>query len=118
MYEHRTQPLLPRDRFYRRLAVHGGTATLIIAGSLLLGILGYHYIEDQDWIDAYASATMILSGMGPLIPLRTNAGKVFAGTYALFSGIVFLSTVSLLIAPFAHRMLHRFHLEQGKRAQD
>lgn len=116
MYEHRTQPLLPRDQFYRRMLLHGGTATIIIAGSLLIGMLGYHYIEDQGWIDAYASATMILSGMGPLAPLKSDTGKIFAGTYALFSGIVFLSTVGLLIAPFAHRMLHRFHLEQGSRS--
>lgn len=116
MYEHRTEPLLPRDQFYRRLLRHGAIAGIVIAGSLLLGMLGYHFIEDQGWIDAYASATMILSGMGPLAPLQTNAGKVFAGTYALFSGIVFLSTVSVLIAPFAHRMLHRFHLEQGRRS--
>jgi hypothetical protein len=115
MYEHRTQPLLPKDRFLHRLAVHGGMAALIITGSLLLGILGYHFIEGQDWVDAYASAAMILSGMGPLAPLRTNGGKLFAGTYALFCGIVFISTIGVLIAPFAHRMLHRFHLEKGDR---
>jgi hypothetical protein len=115
MYEHRAQPLLPRRQFYHRLARHGILAVAIMAGSLVVGILGYHVIEHQGWIDAYASATMILSGMGPLTPLQTNAGKLFAGTYALFSGIVFLSTVGLLIAPFAHRMLHRFHLEDRER---
>jgi hypothetical protein len=118
MYEHRTQPLLPRDQFYRRLIRHIGTAAAIIAGSLFIGILGYHYIEGQGWIDAYANAAMILSGMGPLTPLQTDTGKVFAGTYALFSGIVFISTIGVLIAPFAHRMLHRFHWEQFKHTKD
>ena len=116
MYEHRTQPLLPKDKFFRRLVGHMGVAAGIIAGSLLIGMFGYHFIEEQGWIDAYVSAAMILSGMGPLAPLRSDAGKVFAGTYALFSGIVFLSTVGVLIAPFAHRMLHRFHLERNERA--
>ena len=118
MYEHHTQPLLPRDQFLKRLARHGGFACLIIFGSLTIGMFGYHFIEGHDWIEAYADAAMILSGMGPLTPLRTDAGKVFAGTYALFSGIVFLGTLGLFIVPLAHRMLHHLHLEKGRPPKD
>ena len=74
-------------------------------------MVGYHFSEGLDWVDSYANASMILSGMGPLHPLKTTEGKLFAGTYALFSGVAFLTTVGFLLAPIAHRLLHKFHFE-------
>jgi hypothetical protein len=110
-YEHRRQPLLPPQAFLRRLASHGAMALVVIAGALGIGIAGYRTTEGMSWLDAYLNAAMILGGMGPVGELRTSAGKVFAGTYALFSGIVFLVVAGVLFAPLAHRLMHRLHLE-------
>lgn len=120
MYEHRTQPLLPRRKFLRRLAVHGLVATGVVAGSLGLGILGYHFVAGLPWVDALLNAAMILTGEGPVDPMRTQAAKLFASLYSLFAGVVFLAIASILMAPVAHRLLHRLHLEaqdgEGPRA--
>jgi len=79
--------------------------------SLSIGIMGYHFFENLPWIDAFANAAMILSGMGPLSTLQTSSGKLFAGCYALFSGLAFLIIMGLVFAPVVHRFLHKFHLE-------
>ncbi len=113
-FEGRFQPLLSRGEFTRRLAAHGGAALLVVLFALAIGMLGYHATERMSWIDSFVNASMILSGMGPVGELRTNAGKAFAGCYALFSGFVFLFAVSLMLAPVAHRVLHRFHLEESE----
>ena len=110
MLEHRRQPLVPRAVYLRRLLRHGGIALSLIAGSLLLGVLGYRFIGGLAWVDAIENAAMILGGMGPTSPLTTDAAKLFAAFYALFSGIVFLVGVAVLLAPVVHRFLHRFHL--------
>jgi len=115
-YEHRSQPLLPRRLFLRRLGRHALAAAVIIAASLGLGILGYHILEGLPWLDALLNASMILGGMGPVNELHSSAGKLFASFYALFSGIIFLATAGILLAPLAHRVLHRLHLEGEKRA--
>lgn len=112
MFEHRNEPLLSRHDYYRRLARHGLIAVGLLAAGLGVGMCGYHFLEDQRWIDAFANAAMILSGMGPLDPLKTSAGKLFAGIYAIFSGVAFLTTVGVLLAPVVHRFLHRFHVER------
>lgn len=109
-YEHRTEPLLPRELFHRRVGRHVLAAVGFVAAALALGVAGYHYLEALPWIDALLNASMILGGMGPVNELHSVAGKLFASFYALFSGIVFIATAGVLIAPFAHRMLHRFHL--------
>ena len=109
MYEHRRQPLLPRPAFYARLVRSFGLAGAIVLGSLGLGMVGYHFLEHLPWLDAFLNASMILSGMGPLGELKTDAGKIFAGTYALFSGIMFISAAGILLAPVAHRVMHKFH---------
>jgi hypothetical protein len=111
MYEHRNDPLLPRSAFLQRLASHAGIAVGIVAGSLVIGILGYHFLEGLAWIDALVNAAMILGGMGPVDALHSNAGKLFASFYALYSGIVFLLTVGIIFAPVFHRILHHFHLD-------
>lgn len=111
MYEHRTKPLLPFPLFVRRFLNHALVAALLIFGSLAIGVLGYHELENLGWVDSLLNASMILGGMGPVNPVITTAGKIFASAYALFSGIVFLVVVGVLFAPLFHRFLHRFHLE-------
>lgn len=112
-YEHRTEPLLPREQFYRRLIRHMLLAFGLMAGSLGLGVLGYHLTEGLSWLDSLLNASMILSGMGPVAVLHSPAGKLFASFYALFSGAVFLGMAGIVVAPIAHRLLHRLHLEEG-----
>ena len=111
MYENRSKPLLPRRQFYARIARSFWFGTLILTGSLGIGMIGYHELEKMPWLDAFANASMILSGMGPLAPLETSAGKLFAGCYALFSGLAFVTTVGVVFAPVFHRFIHKFHLE-------
>ena len=111
MFERHSQPLLARRAFYRRVSRYTGIALLTVGLSWLIGILGYRLFEGMSWIDATLNAAMILGGMGPVDTLHTDAGKLFASFYALFSGIVFLVSVGVLIAPLFHRLLHEFHLE-------
>lgn len=110
-FEHKNQPLLARKAFLKRLAFNFTAATLIVALSLLGGMLGYRYCEGMEWIDAFANASMILSGMGPLAPLQTWGGKLFAGLYALYSGLILVLACGIVLAPVVHRMFHHFHLD-------
>jgi hypothetical protein len=112
MYEHHRKPVLPRDQFLRRVARHGGVSGFIIALSLGMGTVGYHLFADLGWIDALLNASMILTGMGPVAVLTTDAAKLFASCYALYSGIVFLAATGVLFAPFLHRILHMLHAEE------
>jgi hypothetical protein len=109
MFERRHQPLLPTAHFRRRLARYFGVAGTIVVSSLALGIVGYHFIVGLPWIDAFLNASMILSGMGPVNEIHGDFAKLFAGCYALLSGLVVLTTAAILFAPVVHRMLHRFH---------
>ncbi|MBC8097927.1 MAG: hypothetical protein H7Y11_00665 [Armatimonadetes bacterium] len=111
MFEHHTEPLMPKAAFLRRTARFVAVALLFVMVSWLIGILGYRLFEQMAWIDAILNAAMILGGMGPVTPLRTDGGKLFASFYALFSGIVFLVSVGVLLIPILHRLLHQFHLE-------
>ena len=111
MFEHHRQPLLTPREFIIRQLVYLLAAMGIIAGSLALGIVGYHFTENLPWIDSLVNAAMLLGGMGPVNELHTTAGKLFASFYALYSGIVFLVSVGVILAPLYHRFLHRFHLE-------
>jgi hypothetical protein len=113
-FEHRQQPLLPPREFAHRLARNFAVASMLVGLSLFAGMAGYHYLEGMDWLDAFASASMILSGMGPLEPLRTPAGKLFAGFYALYSGLAVIVATGILVAPVIHRMLHSFHVTPDK----
>ncbi len=117
MFEHRKQPLLDRRRFLRRLLLSALTGGALIVLSLLIGMLGYHYFEAMPWIDAFANAAMILGGMGPLGPLQSTAGKLFAGLYALYSGLALILITAIVFAPMVHRLLHRFHIERESRDQ-
>src|SRR5207253_8568194 len=100
--------------FVRRLATSFSAASLFVGLSLVGGMAGYHYLEGLSWIDAFANAAMILSGMGPLAPLQTWSGKLFAGLYALYSGLAFILATAIVLGPVVHRVLHRFHLEVDK----
>ena len=110
-FESRHQHLLGFGAFAQRFAKHVGVASLLVLPSLLVGIAGYHFLEGMTWIDAFANAAMILSGMGPLEPLKTNAGKIFAGAYAIWSGLILIVAAGVILAPIVHRVLHRFHME-------
>jgi hypothetical protein len=114
MFEHRTKALLPRRQFYHRVARSAVLGSSVIAGALLIGMAGYRVFGNMGWIDSFANASMILSGMGPLTEMKTSTGKIFAGCYALFSGVAFLTSIGLVFAPIFHRFLHRFHLETAK----
>lgn len=111
MFEHRKQPLLTSRSFLKRQLISLLVAFMIIIGSLVMGVLGYHYLEGMAWIDALVNASMLLGGMGPVDVLHTVNGKLFASFYALYSGIIFLVVVGVIFAPLYHRFLHRFHLE-------
>lgn len=114
MYEHHKQPLAKRSIFAKRLALNGLIGAALLSLSLALGMAGYHFLEDLPWIDALLNASMILGGMGPVNPLQTNTGKLFASFYALYSGVVLLAAVGILAAPILHRFMHRFHLAEEK----
>src|SRR5262249_53916698 len=113
-FESRQQPLLSREKFLRRLAHNIAAAGILIGISLLIGMTGYHCFEDLPWIDAFANASMILSGMGPLGELKTWGGKLFAGCYALYGGLSLIRPTSVIMAPILHRVMHRLHLEASK----
>jgi hypothetical protein len=95
------------------VAEHVAISTGAIAAGLAIGILGYHYIAHFSWIDSLLNASMILGGMGPMGNLEGNAAKVFASIYALFAGIVFIGVLGMLLAPFVHRLMHRFHIDEA-----
>ncbi len=109
MYEHRGQPLLSTKAFRRRLLRHFGVGLLILVGSLALGMAGYAYFEGLGWLDSFLSAAMLLGGMGPVGAPVTPGGKLFAGFYALYAGMVFLVAAGVILAPIGHRLLHHFH---------
>jgi hypothetical protein len=114
VFESRNEPLLPMRRFLRRQLDHVLLGLAIIALSLGLGLAGYHVFEGLGWLDALLNAAMILGGMGPVDPIRTTAGKIFASFYALYSGVVFLVVVGIMMAPIVHRLLHRLHLGETR----
>lgn len=110
-FEHLKQPLLPREKFARRVFAFTVVGSGLILISLVGGICGYHYFENLHWIDALLNASMIMGGMGPVSELHTNAGKIFASFYALYCGAVLLIAIGIIMAPVLHRFLHRFHLD-------
>ena len=109
MYERRSDRVLPRKRFVKRFARHVSLAMLVLVSSLGLGMAGYEYFEGLSWVDAFLNAAMLLGGMGPVESPATPGGKLFAGLYALYAGMVVLVVASIILAPVVHRVLHRFH---------
>jgi hypothetical protein len=111
MFERREEPLLARAAFLRRMALYAIIALSVDAGSLAVGVLGYHVLEGLSWVDSLLNAAMILGGMGPVSELHTTPGKLFASFYAIYSGVIFLVVAGVLLAPIVHRFMHYFHLE-------
>ena len=114
-FEHRAQPVISAREFLLRLAHSGLIGAVLIAISLFVGMIGYHVFERLSWLDSFLNASMLLGGMGPLTPPVTEAGKLFAGLYALYSGLFVIFVAGLILAPVVHRILHRFHLEDRER---
>jgi hypothetical protein len=113
MYESRKQPLLPPSAFIRRVLSHLAAAFLLLGGSLAIGMTGYIQFEHLAPLDAFVDTAMLLGGMGPVHMPKTDAGKLFAGCFALYAGLVFIATAALALGPVVHRVLHRFHLDKG-----
>jgi hypothetical protein len=112
VYESRKQQPIAGRVFAQRLMLHLGIAGALLAASLAIGMIGYHVLERLPWIDAFLNASMLLGGMGPVDPPHTDAGKLFAGCYALYAGLVFIITAGLLFTPVLHRLMHRFHWDE------
>jgi hypothetical protein len=112
MYESRRDHPLPLGRFLARLARHFGAVLILLAISLAIGMSGYIRFEGLAWRDAFLNAAMLLGGMGPVNALQTNMGKLFAGTYALFAGLVFIFSAGILLAPLLHRLFHTLHWDR------
>jgi hypothetical protein len=117
-FEHHSEPILHRKKFLLRFAGTTFAGILMVLMSLVLGIAGYHYLESLSWLDAFANAAMILSGMGPLAQPQTILGKLFAGCYALYSGLAVFIVVGVTFAPVIHRFLHKLHAEKSYQQGD
>ena len=113
-WEKHHQPLLPAPLFIMRMVRWAGAAVVVVVVSLLAGVCGYHFFEKLPWLDSLLNASMILGGMGPVDPVKTQAGKLFASFYALYSGLALITIAGLLLAPVVHRFLHKFHLQAGR----
>ena len=116
-FERRRHPLLPPRRFVGRMLKAIGLWLALAIVGLAIGMAGYAKFEDMSLADAYVNAAMILSGMGPMGELKTTAGKIFAGSYAIFSGLIIVIATAFVLAPIFHRVLHRFHVETGEEDQ-
>ncbi len=116
--EYKSKPLLPRKKFYVRVARYASVSFILLAVSLAIGIFGYHYFNELNWIDSLLNASMILTGMEPVDPMKNNLAKWFASVYAIFSGVAFLSTVAVFLSPLVHRLMHKLHLENEKNANE
>lgn len=111
-FEHHSEPVIPFDQFIKRIVRYTFFSFLLLGVSLGIGVLGYHFINNLPWIDALLNASMILTGMGPIDPMKNDAAKLFASFYSIFSGVVFLSTVAVFLSPVAHRFLHKLHVDE------
>ena len=114
MYESRRHRPIPAPHFVRRMLWHVAGASAIVAASLGIGMAGYAWYEGLAWRDAYLNAAMLLGGMGPVEMPQTPGGKLFAATFALYSGLVFLVAIGVVLAPIVHRVLHTFHWESDE----
>jgi ABC-type phosphate transport system permease subunit len=113
MYEHKSQPLVPKKVFYKRMLNNILTAIGILSVSMLIGVIGFCLTAGASWVDGFHNSAMLLSGMGPVLDKYPGTGaKLFSSFYALFSGIVFITNIGIILAPAIHRLFHRLHLEQ------
>ncbi len=114
MYESSTHPPLPRKQFLQRVLRHAAIALALLLFSLALGMAGYMAFENLPWRDAFLNAAMLMGGMGPVDAPHTDSGKVFAGLYALYAGLLFLIIAGIVLTPVVHRVMHRFHWQEDK----
>ena len=112
MYEAKAHPPIARHLFVRRVLLHAAAALALLLFSLMIGMAGYIYFEQLPWRGAFVNSAMLMGGMGPVDVPLTDGGKVFAGLYALYAGLVFIVAASLLFAPIVHRLMHKFHWER------
>ena len=117
-FEHLTEPVATRARFFRRLGANVGLALVFITLSLAAGMAGYHWLGGLGWVDSFLNASMILSGMGPVDTLTASSAKLFAGFYAIYSGLLVVATSALIFAPVMHRVLHRLHVKDEQDPDD
>lgn len=113
MFERKHQKVVSVSVFARRMVVYVAAASLLILAALMIGVAGYHALARLSWVDSLLNASMILGGMGPVNLLVGTAAKVFASMYALFSGLVFIAVMGIVLTPVVHRILHKFHVEEG-----
>ena len=113
MYETRREPVAPKAVFVSRMLRNLVVAMGLLAVCLAIGVLGYHYFAHVPWIDALHNASMILSGMGPVVEIKNSGGKLFSSAYALFSGVAFITNIGIILAPAAHRLFHRLHVDDS-----
>jgi hypothetical protein len=111
MLENKNQPVAPISVFKRRIAKSFMFGMAIMFFCLLLGVVGYHYTADIGWLDSLHNASMILSGMGPVVTINNTLGKLFSSFYALFSGVIFITNIGVMLAPAIHRFFHRMHVQ-------
>jgi hypothetical protein len=111
MFERNGEKLLPMAGFIRRMSLSLAIAAALAAVALGIGVVGYHAVAGLSWIDSILNASMILTGMGPVDPMRDTASKLFASAYALFSGVIFISTIGVVLSPVVHRIIHAFHID-------
>ena len=112
MFEKKNQPLVSTSAFLKRMLWNLFVATGLLVICLAIGILGYHYTDNIKWIDALHNASMILSGMGPVVEIKSTVGKLFSSFYALFSGVAFITNIGIVLAPMAHRIYHTLHVSE------
>ncbi len=112
-FEQKKKALQPYPEFILRLTKYFLFSFVLILVSILIGCIGYHNFGRLNWIDACYNSCMILTGMGPVAVMHTNAAKIFSSVYALYSGIAFLSTIVIFFAPIIHRLMHIFHVEEN-----
>ncbi|SFZ91592.1 hypothetical protein SAMN05428642_102154 [Flaviramulus basaltis] len=111
-FEHKNHQILPFKKFILRVIKYFLFSVVLIVFSLGIGTIGYYHYANISWVDAFYNASLILTGMGPVDQMPTDGAKLFASFYALFSGIAFLSTVAVIFAPIAHRLLHVLHVKE------
>jgi hypothetical protein len=116
-FEKKHAPVISIWQFAKRLLLSFLMTLGLVIGSLAVGMCGYHFLESLSWIDSFLNAAMILGGMGPVNDMKTDAGKIFAGCYALYSGLVVIVCAGIILAPLIHRILHRFHADVDEEKQ-
>lgn len=116
-FEHHQEPVVPLNRFLLRQGRYAIIAFLLVAVSVGAGTLGYRWIAGLSWIDAFYMASMILTGMGPVVEMQHTGAKLFSSLYALYSGVAFLSITAVFFAPLVHRLMHILHVAQEKESE-